>query len=67
MSNMPPLKFKRRPVTKWPGRKEGPHTHRLGQQSEAAVAARTAKQIEQATPVLRDWYAFIAASKVRLP
>jgi hypothetical protein len=62
MSNMPSLKEKF-----WPGRKEGQASHDKGRHTEQFVQARTAKQIEQATPVLRDWYAFIEASRKRVP
>jgi hypothetical protein len=66
MSNMKSL-FKRRPVTKWPGNKTGNPYHRTGSITQATEAARTAKQIQNATPVLRDWYAFIEASRKRVP
>jgi hypothetical protein len=67
MSNMPPLKFKRPAVLKWPGNKSGNPYHRTGTITQAVMQARTAKQIQNATPVLRDWYAFIEASRKRVP
>ncbi len=64
MSNMPSLK--RKPF-QWPTTKSTTHYARTGTITAAAQSARTAKQIEQQTPVLRDWYQFIAESKVRVP
>jgi hypothetical protein len=68
MSNMPPLKFKRPAVLKKrPDNKSRQGYHHAGTISAQASNARTAKQIEQATPALAKWYAFIEASRKRVP
>jgi len=41
--------------------------NRTGAITVAVMAARTVKQIQEQTPVLRDWYQFIAESKKRVP
>ena len=52
---------------KWPGNKTGKPYHITGQIPVALEAARTAERIEQETEVLRDLYAFLKASRERLP